>query len=198
MTSSESESDDDMHLEQEERAATPLPPPPQIDHYRDLILNANYAIVCLNICLDLQEIIKHIDYYFYDEEKDKMEYHKELHKLITEGHVVYKKLLKEEMNTGSNFFTGFEQDAAANNDNPPHSEVPFTIVRGRKKGRSPTPPKDNQSKKLKSIEIETNYKFSELSISQSQMETDKHHNRKRGRHHNRKLGMQPDRHPPLQ
>ncbi|GFQ69904.1 hypothetical protein TNCT_264561 [Trichonephila clavata] len=172
MTSSESESDDDMHLEQEERAATPLPPPPQIDHYKSLIITANYAIVCLNICLDLQDIIKQIDYYSFDEENEKMEYHKELHNLITEGHVVYKKLLKEEMNTGSNFFTGFEKDTAANNDNPSQSEVPFTIVRGRKKARSPTPPMDNSSKKLKSIEIETNNKFSELSISQSQMETD--------------------------
>ncbi|GFR02791.1 hypothetical protein TNCT_423881 [Trichonephila clavata] len=65
MTTSESESDDDMHLEQEERAPTPLPPPPQIDHYRSLILTANYAIVCLNICLDLQEIIKQIRLLFF-------------------------------------------------------------------------------------------------------------------------------------
>ncbi|GFQ81491.1 hypothetical protein TNCT_560151 [Trichonephila clavata] len=172
MTSSESDKDDDMHLEQEERAPTPLPPPPQIDHYRSLILTANYAIVCLNICLDLQEIIKQIDYYYFDEENDKIAYHKELHTLIAEGHVVYKKLLKAEMNTGTDFFTGFEQDTPANTDNPPHSEVPFTIVRGRKKGRSPTPPMDNSSKKLKSFELETNNKYSELSIPQNQMEAE--------------------------
>ncbi|GFQ63991.1 hypothetical protein TNCT_201561 [Trichonephila clavata] len=147
MTSSENDTDDDMHLEQEERAPTPLPPPPPIDHFRSLIHTAVYAILCLNICLDLKEIIKQIDYYFFDDE-NKIAYHKELHTLITEGHVVYKKLLKAETDTGMDFFTGFEQYTPANIDNPPHSEVPFTIVRGRKKGRSPTPPMDNSSKKL--------------------------------------------------
>ncbi|GFQ91408.1 hypothetical protein TNCT_290821 [Trichonephila clavata] len=94
-----------------------------------------------------------------------------MYALIAEGHVIYKKLFKEEMDNGNEFFPGIEKNwnPPTNNDNSPRKEEePFIVVRGRKKERSPTPPMDTTSKKLKSFELDTSNKYSHLKIPQSQ------------------------------
>ncbi|GFR17845.1 hypothetical protein TNCT_40511 [Trichonephila clavata] len=62
MESSESDSDDEMHLEQEERSPTTQPPPPSIDHFRSQLHSAIYAIVCMNICIDMKDILKTLNF----------------------------------------------------------------------------------------------------------------------------------------
>ncbi|GFR25104.1 hypothetical protein TNCT_624901 [Trichonephila clavata] len=139
MESSEFDSDDEMHLEQEERPPAPQPLPPPIDHFKSHLHTAVYAVVYMNICIDMKDILKNIELYQFNDEYSKDTYCNEMYALIAEGHVIYKKLFKEEMDNGNEFFSGIEKNWSppTNNDySPRKEEEPFTVVRGRKKGRS--------------------------------------------------------------
>ncbi|GFY34699.1 nucleic-acid-binding protein from transposon X-element [Trichonephila clavipes] len=50
------------------------------------------------------------------------------------------------------------------NAHPQKDEGAFQLVKGRKKGRSPTPPKDTSTKKLKTVDVETSNKYDALVV----------------------------------
>ncbi|GFY64696.1 RNA-directed DNA polymerase from mobile element jockey [Trichonephila inaurata madagascariensis] len=117
-----------------------------------------------------------IDRYHFDDETAKESSLAELHVLIAEGHVLYRKLQKQELESGNYFFSGINQNwnpiTHQDSTSPKKDDGAFKLGKGRKKGRSPTPPDDASTKKLKTFEVETTNKHNALDLPQSQPENE--------------------------
>ncbi|GFR07730.1 hypothetical protein TNCT_486071 [Trichonephila clavata] len=119
----------------------------------------------------MKEIIRNVERYHFTDDQKK-DYCAQIYSLIAEGHIIYRKLFQEEMDSGNNFFANINQNwnPMTNKDAAPPSnkkEEAFTLVRGRKKGRSPTPPKESSTKKAKTFELDTTNRFSTLNPPQN-------------------------------
>ncbi|GFR24413.1 hypothetical protein TNCT_610241 [Trichonephila clavata] len=79
---------------------TPQPSPPSVDHLRTTLRTVVYTVVCI----DMKDILKNVERYHFDDEQSKEAYSNEIYALITEGHVIYRKLFKDEMDSRNDFF----------------------------------------------------------------------------------------------
>ncbi|GFX71980.1 hypothetical protein TNCV_3330841 [Trichonephila clavipes] len=68
MSFSESDSEDGM---EERRSPSPLPPPPTISGFKSNLVNCQYSILYMNIGLDIQNSIRRVDLYHFDDEDEK-------------------------------------------------------------------------------------------------------------------------------
>ncbi|GFR21557.1 hypothetical protein TNCT_693451 [Trichonephila clavata] len=152
------------------RSLSPQPTPPKIDYLKSNIHSVAYAVVYMNVCFDMKDLIKNIERYHFADEQKKADYCAQIYALIGEGQVIYRKLFQEEMESGNNFFSNINQNwspLTSKDATPSKKEEAFKTVRGRKKGRSPTPPKDTTTKKAKTFELDISNKFNTLDLPQN-------------------------------
>ncbi|GFX52992.1 hypothetical protein TNCV_3228601 [Trichonephila clavipes] len=95
----------------------------------------------MNIGLDIQNSIRRIDMYHFDDEEEKKKYVAELNALFAESRTRFHELRRIELENGNQLFD-FPEPPHQNVRSQQQDEGAFQLVKGRKKGRSPTPPKD--------------------------------------------------------
>ncbi|GFT47729.1 hypothetical protein TNCV_1717411 [Trichonephila clavipes] len=87
-----SENESDEYAKNERRSpSSPL----AVSRLKDS-LNSLSLIVCRNVCADIQEVIRCVDSYFFEDESAKDNYIADLNALFDEGHVLYLILQKQE------------------------------------------------------------------------------------------------------
>ncbi|GFT52014.1 hypothetical protein TNCV_4664071 [Trichonephila clavipes] len=141
----------------------------------------------MNIGLDIQNTTRQVDLYHFDDEDEKKKYVAELNALFSESRTRFHELRRIELENGNQLFDFPE---------PIHQSVrsqqdggAFQLVKGRKKGRSPTPPKDTATslKKQKTSEIVTSNQYDALPTHRDEENEDEtevpvHHNTVRPLH----------------
>ncbi|GFU08873.1 hypothetical protein TNCV_1317771 [Trichonephila clavipes] len=143
-------------------AFSPSPPPPTISGFKSNLINCQYSILYMNIGLDIQSTARQVDLYHFDDEDAKEKYVAELNALFAESRTRFHELRRIELESGNQLFDFPEpihQSVRSQQD-----EGAFQLVKGRKKGRSPTPPKDTATSLKKQItsEIVTSNQYDAL------------------------------------
>ncbi|GFX59853.1 hypothetical protein TNCV_4130961 [Trichonephila clavipes] len=179
MSFSESDSEDGM---EDRRSPSPLPPPPSITGFKNNLVNCQYSILYMNIGLDIQNSIRRIDMYHFDDEEEKKKYVAELNALFAESRTRFHELRRIELENGNQLFD-FPEPPHQNVRSQQQDEGAFQLVKGRKKGRSPTPPKDTATslEKQKTTEVETSNQYDALPTyhgeeNEDETEVPVHHN----------------------
>ncbi|GFW07282.1 hypothetical protein TNCV_3694741 [Trichonephila clavipes] len=106
---------------------SPSPSPPDILCWKNTLNSSQYACVCMNIRLDVRDLTRRIERYHFEDELAEDNYIADLNALF-EGRVVSASTKTE--------------------------EGVFKTVKGRKKGRSPTPPDASKSQNVRSVNNE--------------------------------------------
>ncbi|GFW46292.1 RNA-directed DNA polymerase from mobile element jockey [Trichonephila clavipes] len=150
MSFSESDTEDEM---EERRSPSPLLTP----LLTSLDLKTTYSIARLHL-------------YHFEDEFSKNIYVAELNALFEESRTQFHKQRIKDLESGSKLFEELNNhsnpDSLQHSTRPQEDEGAFQLVKGRKKGRSPTPPKDTSTstKKQKTTDVETSNKYDALLV----------------------------------
>ncbi|GFT47691.1 hypothetical protein TNCV_215881 [Trichonephila clavipes] len=88
-----SENESDEYAMNERRSPSP---PPSCRLSFERLFELLSLIVCRNVCADIQEVIRCVDSYFFEDESAKDNYIADLNALFDEGHVLYLILLQKQ------------------------------------------------------------------------------------------------------
>ncbi|GFV90494.1 hypothetical protein TNCV_50691 [Trichonephila clavipes] len=161
-SSSDSE-EENMDTRTDQRRRTPSPPvtPPAISVLEEDLQHIENASNCGNFLAEMFQLIDNINNYSFDSEEDKSTYHSRLVEICNEGTALLESLRQLETDHLGDLIKRFYQKTGQSST----QSTPFKPIKGRKNNRkSPSPPPESASKKLKITEVETTNRFSNLQI----------------------------------
>ncbi|GFR00680.1 RNA-directed DNA polymerase from mobile element jockey [Trichonephila clavata] len=160
---SDSSDTENENMDTRNERKSPSPPlmPPHLSQLEETLHATDDSHVCLNMCMDLENMLNYIDSYYFAAESDKDQYATKLVALLAEGMELNENLIRMEADRKTIFANRISHRFAIITKN----DVPFTPVKGRKNNRkSPTPPPEVMNKKPRITAAETSNKFSNLTI----------------------------------
>ncbi|GFW16142.1 nucleic-acid-binding protein from transposon X-element [Trichonephila clavipes] len=161
-SSSDSE-EENMDTRTDQRRRTPSPPvtPPAISVLEEDLQHIENSSNCGNFLAEMFQLIDNINNYSFDSEEDKSTYHSRLVEICNEGTALLESLRQLETDHLGDLIKRFHQKTGQSST----QSTPFKPIKGRKNNRkSPSPPPESASKKLKITEVETTNRFSNLQI----------------------------------
>ncbi|GFS64212.1 nucleic-acid-binding protein from transposon X-element [Trichonephila clavipes] len=161
-SSSDSEGEN-MDTRTDQRRRTPSPPvtPPDIRVIEENLQHIKNASNCGDFLAEMFQLMDNLDRYSFRCEDDKSTYHSKLVEIRNEGTTLHDSLRQIETDHMRDLIKRFH--LKTNQSQP--QETPFKPIQGRKNNRkSPSPPPETASKKLKTTEVETANQFSNLQI----------------------------------
>ncbi|GFU32489.1 RNA-directed DNA polymerase from mobile element jockey [Trichonephila clavipes] len=174
-SSSDSE-EENMDTRTDQRRRTPSPPvtPPAISVLEEDLQHIENASNCGNFLAEMFQLIDNINNYSFDSEEDKSTYHSRLVEICNEGTALLESLRQLKTDHLGDLIKRFHQKTGQSST----QSTPFKPIKGRKNNRkSPSPPPESASKKLKITEVETTNRFSNLQIEDPPIIEDKQEER---------------------
>ncbi|GFV89567.1 hypothetical protein TNCV_993991 [Trichonephila clavipes] len=178
-SSSDSEEENmDTHIDQRQRTPSAPVIPPAISVLEEDLQHIENASNCGNFLAEMFQLIDNINNYSFDSEEDKSTYHSRLVEICNEGTSLLESLRQLETDHLGDLIKRFHQKTGQSST----QNTPFKPIKGRKNNRkSPSPPPESASKKLKITEVETTNRFSNLQIEHQPIIEDEQEEKRRGR-----------------
>ncbi|GFR01508.1 hypothetical protein TNCT_225501 [Trichonephila clavata] len=153
MNSDMSDCDNESMNTRHERSS-PSPPmmPPSLGQLEETLHTVEDSNNCLNMCMDLENMLNFIDDYYFTSENEKEQYASKLITLLADGVELNNNLTRIEADHKNIFTNRISQRFAI----PINYDTPFTPIKGRKtNSKSPTPPPEKMNKKPRTNATET-------------------------------------------